>query len=77
MTVPLSLSFKCNCKCINFKIMNYLKLGVWQRNYNNEREPVEEKSYWYYPGDGRIKKTSGEFEVRECKVDGINKRVEG
>jgi len=31
ITVPLFLSFKCNCKCINFKIINYLKLNVWQR----------------------------------------------
>ena len=48
-----------------------------KESYNNERESGGGKIYWYYPGDGRIKKTSGEFEVRECKVDGINKRVEG
>ena len=33
----LSLSFKCNCKCINFKIMNYLKLDVWQRKLQQRK----------------------------------------
>ena len=52
VTVPPFLSFKCNRKYINFKIINYLKLDIWQ-------------SYWNYPGDGRIKKASGWFEVGE------------
>ena len=37
VTVPLSLSFKYNCKCINFKIMNYLKLDVWQRKLQQRK----------------------------------------